>query len=397
MPLLFRIAGLLVALVTGAIGIADVAARGPSGLAILVPNLPPDRRLAGFSALMILFVAALLAFCALFWRATRGHSNVNSEWRLRLILVTQLATGLLIPDLMIIVACEAGYLLTTRTRTRWIYVQLAFLMAVILIGFTQGGLSPAPELVHVPRRPAIVLTIAQAFAWQLLSFAAGYMAGREGDARRELSLALGELRATQQVLSDSVRINERLNIARELHDTIGHHLAALSLKLQLAARTAEGPARKPVEDAHLIAKLLLSDVRAAVSDMRHEGAVDLAKALRSIAEGIDQPRIGLEMADAGMIHDPAKAQALLRCAQEAITNSIRHSQAQSIHLRLASTDSGVDLEIRDNGRGTPELRQGNGLRGMRERVEAMGGTLEIDTAPGRGFRLLAHVPLTGAA
>jgi hypothetical protein len=78
MPTLFRIAGLLVALVTGVIGTMDVVARGPSGLAVSVPNLAPDRRVIGFSILMLLFSAMLLLFCALFWQATKGPRDASS-------------------------------------------------------------------------------------------------------------------------------------------------------------------------------------------------------------------------------------------------------------------------------------------------------------------------------
>ena len=397
MPILFRIAGLLVALVSGAISMAEVVAGGPAGLARRVPTLPPGKQAIAFYLLLSAAAATLFLFCLLFWKATARPPAGRKNWRILTVLGIQLMIGILFPDLMIIVACEAGFLLTTRLRSGWMCAQAAFFFLFILVSGAQGWLSVAPELTKIAQAPGIALTVVQAFVWQLFAFAAGYMAGREFESRRDLLLANGELRATQQVLSDSARINERLNISRELHDTIGHHLAALSLKLQLALRLAKGDDRKPVEQAHLVARLLLSDVRAAVSSMREEGAVDLASALRTVCASIDTPRVELNASEAGTVRDPAKAQVLLRCVQEAITNAIRHAQATAVSVRLRTIGQELELEIQDDGRGSSRLTPGNGLRGMRERVEAAGGNLQIETAPGKGFRLLAHLPAPEAA
>lgn len=97
-----------------------------------------------------------------------------------------------------------------------------------------------------------------------------WLARSERDAREELARANAELVARQSLLAESSRIAERLRISRDLHDTLGHHLTALSLQLDVAARLASGQAAAHVREAHAITRLLLGDVRDVVSRMRDE-------------------------------------------------------------------------------------------------------------------------------
>ena len=91
--------------------------------------------------------------------------------------------------------------------------------------------------------------------------------------------------------------------------------------------------------------------------------------------------------------DPVRAQVLLRCAQEVITNSVRHAEARNLWVRLRLEDEGVELRARDDGRGVANFRPGNGLLGMQERLRDLGGTLDVITAAGKGFSLRAWAPL----
>ena len=95
------------------------------------------------------------------------------------------------------------------------------------------------------------------------------------------------------------------------------------------------------------------------------------------------------------IDDPTRAHTVLRCVQEIITNAIRHSAAGNLWIELARTDTGVAIRARDDGRGAKEIRPGHGLTGMRERLEQVGGQLEIETQAAKGFRLNAWIPLSG--
>jgi signal transduction histidine kinase len=91
-----------------------------------------------------------------------------------------------------------------------------------------------------------------------------------------------ELRATRALLAESARVNERTRISRELHDLLGHHLTALSLNLEVAGHLSEGRVKEHVQQAHTLARLLLTDVREAVSQLREGGAIDLGAALRPL-------------------------------------------------------------------------------------------------------------------
>jgi signal transduction histidine kinase len=229
----------------------------------------------------------------------------------------------------------------------------------------------------------------------LFAFMTGIVALRQHAARDELRKVNSELRATQALLAENTRIAERVRIARELHDLVGHHLTALTLNLEVATHLVEGKALEHVEQAHSLAKLLLADVREVVSEMREDDKVDLAAALRTLVEGTPEPRIHLDLPAALALTDPLRAQVLLRCAQEIITNSVRHARASNLWIGLAQDESRLALTARDDGRGVDEVEAGNGLRGMSERLRQMGGDLNIETSPGAGFTLRAWMPVEG--
>lgn len=226
----------------------------------------------------------------------------------------------------------------------------------------------------------------------LFAFMTGIVALQQHAARDELRKVNSELRATQALLADNTRIAERVRIARDLHDLVGHHLTALTLNLEVATHLCEGKALEHVQQAHSLAKLLLADVREVVSEMREDDTVDLAAALRTLASGTPEPCIHLDLPP-GLAHtDPLRAQVLLRCTQEMITNSVRHAQASNLWIRLVQDENGLALTARDDGRGAVRFKPGNGLNGMAERLRQLGGELKIETSPGAGFVLRAWMP-----
>ncbi len=224
-------------------------------------------------------------------------------------------------------------------------------------------------------------------------FVTSLVARQQAQARDEQRRLNSELRATRALLAESVRVNERTRIARELHDLLGHHLTALSLNLEVASHLTSGQAHEHVGQAHTLARLLLSDVREAVSQIRDNDAIDMAATLRPLAERVPGLSIDLEMPDPFLLDDPERAHVLLRCTQEIITNAVRHAQAQRLLLRFVREHGMVRLEARDDGRGAEGACTGNGLRGMRERLAAHGGNVEVDTAPEEGFALRILLPL----
>jgi signal transduction histidine kinase len=228
-------------------------------------------------------------------------------------------------------------------------------------------------------------------------FVTSFVARQQAEAREEQRRLNAELRATRALLAESSRLTERMRISRELHDLLGHHLTALSLNLEVAAHRSEGRAREHVRQAQSLAKLLLTDVREAVSQLREDDTLDVGHALRQLA--IDVPGLQIDIdvpADLG-IDDPARANVVLRCAQEAITNAVKHSGAAQLWLTVRQENGGIAVLARDDGRGSDSPAAGNGLRGMRERLAHYGGTLVIDSALGRGFSLHAWLPMAQAS
>src|SRR5690554_4052133 len=227
-------------------------------------------------------------------------------------------------------------------------------------------------------------------------FATGYVARQQVLARDEQRRLNAELRATRALLAESVRVNERTRISRELHDLLGHHLTALSLNLEVAHHLVSGQAQEHVTQAHTLAKLLLSDVREAVSRLREDDAIDMRATLLPLADNVPGLRIDMDMPLTFLVDDPERAHVLLRCTQEIITNAVRHAEAGLLRLRYSFDGDAVTLEARDDGRGAEAPIAGNGLRGMRERLAAQGGTLEVETAPGSGFIVRLRLPMAGA-
>jgi signal transduction histidine kinase len=153
-----------------------------------------------------------------------------------------------------------------------------------------------------------------------------------------------------------------------------------------------------VRQAQSVAKLLLGDVREVVSQLREGDSIDLTQALTNLTEGVPGLTIHLELPPRFSVDDPKRAQVLLRCAQEIITNTVRHAGAHNLWLRFErNADRQMAIHAHDDGHGAIQFRQGNGLAGMRERLAQFGGRLDIVTGKGRGFVLDASLPLENVA
>ena len=227
-----------------------------------------------------------------------------------------------------------------------------------------------------------------------LAFFTSMVASQQTEAREAQRRLNSELRATRALLAESTRIAERMRIARELHDLIGHHLTALSLNLEVASHLANDSAGEHVRKAQATARHLLSDVREAVSELRQDDAIDLTQALRSLIEGVPGLTVNVDMPPRFAVEDPRRAQVLLRCAQEIITNCARHAGARQLWLTFAYADANqIGLHARDDGRGAAHFKPGNGLSGMRERLAEFGGSVAVDTAVSEGFALTVRLPL----
>lgn len=339
----------------------------------------------------ILWGVAFAAFGAALLPCLGVCLTTERRGRLTALLVVQALAGLAMVYLsgnatagatLVIVAAEVAGQRGAHATWTWVAVQsAAFALVTLRLGTFVEALSVAGAFAGF-----------QAFAVSTVS-----LAERERAAREELARANAELLATRSLLAEHSRVSERLRIARDLHDTLGHHLTALTLQLDVAARLASPQAAGHVQEAHALTKLLLSDVRSVVSELRESSGLDLAAALRALAGGAAGPAVHLEMPAALAVDDVAQAHALLRCVQEIITNAARHAAARNLWIRIEPTPAGIDLHARDDGRGTAQVKWGNGLRGMRERFEEFAGRVEFSSGEGRGFEVHGFMPRAEAA
>lgn len=212
----------------------------------------------------------------------------------------------------------------------------------------------------------------------------------ERKAKEENAKLLRELNATQILLSATTKRDERRRIARDLHDTMGHHLTALGLQLEIASLLEGDDAQVHVKKAQTIASSLLDSVREAVSDIRQNSTVGFRAALDALVREINHIDIQVAIEPGLTISNPAIAEALIRISQEAITNILKHSNASQCWIRLESHGEELRLAIEDNGQSSDVVQPGNGLIGMAERVEALGGTLDYGSLT-QGFFLSASI------
>jgi signal transduction histidine kinase len=270
---------------------------------------------------------------------------------------------------------------------------------LVIVAGELGGLEILPAFAWIAAQTAALAVIVGQFdsiilsfvAFQLFAYFAVRIAHREAMARQALAEANAELKVTSGLLDLSSRTEERLRIARDLHDLLGHHLTALSLNLEVASHLASGEAKASVEKSQSITKELLADVRTVVSRLREDEPVDLATALNALRDVIATPSLHIDLENVA-VSDPAVAQVVLRAVQEIVTNAVRHSGARNLWLRLSSSDHTLDVDARDDGAGTDTIEFGNGLRGIRERVEQVNGSLEVSSMRGRGFSVHISLP-----
>jgi signal transduction histidine kinase len=243
---------------------------------------------------------------------------------------------------------------------------------------------------------AVLLSMLPVIGFQAFAALTGHYAGSRERAREHLAQVNAELLATRRLLEESARAGERLKLSRELHDVAGHSLTALKLNLARLARDPALAGREELLVSSALADDLLSQIRQVVSTLRAHDGLDLRAALEALAHQVPGVRILIDIEDQLRVDDIEQAEVLLRCAQEAITNALRHGRAGEIRLSLRRIDEALALSIENDGNAPARIDFGNGLTGMRERVNAVGGTVEIVATPPRGLRVVARIPVTAS-
>jgi signal transduction histidine kinase len=187
---------------------------------------------------------------------------------------------------------------------------------------------------------------------------------------------------------------ERLRIARELHDALGHHLALINVQAGAALHRRD-PAQAEealgaIKDA---SKTALQELRATLGMLRRTGGPALSR-VAELAESAGASGLTVRTEIDGVARDlpPDVEHAAFRVVQEALTNVAKHAAAKTVVVRLGYGETELSVQVDDDGRGGTALA-GNGIRGMTERARALGGDLTASALEGGGFRVRARIPL----
>jgi two-component system sensor histidine kinase DesK len=341
---------------------------------ILVPNWPSPRRytMPGLAVLALLATAACVFY---------GGSGAVALW-----IFTSSASGLLVVKpawaARAVAACIACYVIFSATGHVDSTDFLSNLLPVVFIGFAMIGLRHRFELTA------------------------------------ELALARGEV--AQLAASE-----ERLRLARDMHDLTGQSLSTITLKSELAARligrlpesASRDRARDEVEQVAAVSRQTLRDIREAISGYRRPTlAVEIITGRAALASAGIAARDDADLTLLSGTFNPDAEAALAWCLREAVTNVVRHSGAKNCDISLTRRGGSLSLTVRDDGAGhtlgmddaegaavplapspgpageCASLTQGSGLHGLAERLDAVGGSLELRPAARPGFCLVATVP-----
>ncbi|HYM66912.1 MAG TPA: sensor histidine kinase, partial [Patescibacteria group bacterium] len=250
-----------------------------------------------------------------------------------------------------------------------------------------AGLSVLEVSLMVFREYSLALTIS--------GFFNSLLVGAAGMGARLLWQAYTQLLAAREQLAQVAVGEERLRFARDLHDLLGQNLAVLVLKSELVAKQlpedADEGVRQGMRDIAQVARKSLNDVREAVAGYRRP----------TLAAEISNARGVLRAAGIGFLVEdrigplPAEQDTVLAwCLREAVTNVVRHSGAATCEARLSRVDGIARFELTDDGRGATDLEGGSGLAGMRERVETVGGTVDVGPKGRGGLLVRIAVPVS---
>ena len=333
-------------------------------------------------------IGAIMALLRLFWIivTTRRWQIDNTDIMIWVCVVIGYGSAFILAHRLVLPAIESfflGFLLFNfaplMNRFTPVVANSIFILTSFVIALLQHTL---PVLVFM-----LYLLLAQSALWYM-----AFCNIAEWQAHQETATAHAQLHATQQLLADAVARNERVRIARDLHDQMGHHLVALNIQLQILERKLPESAALELTQAKELAKELFSDVRTTVQQLRQEQS-SFNELLENMLANIPFLEFDVEVDHSVAMLDEQLASCLLRVVQEAITNSLKHSDACRLLIELLYEQDGLQLSVKDNGRQRKkaDFSSGNGLRGLEERIHQLGGTLQA-TATGEGFLLTVYFP-----
>lgn len=378
-----RIGGVLV---VGLVGL-------PETLQVLLENAASHH--TPWPQLLLMVYSPVVALCGLFWWATREATPAG--WPLHCATAAEiLLCFFTATELIHVVAAQIAVTLRSRAAVMWFVALNLALLGFGAAAYLDGSFEAMTGISALPKPAQAAVTLLAMTGWNLFAFAAGRLIVDERQQRLHVAQLNLELIAARQDLERAAGERERMRIARDLHDTLGHHLTALAASLDLAQRLPLDRSREVLGRAHLLARLLLSDLRETVSQMRNTSesvlTPNLGEALSQMAARLEgAARIDIQVDPTAARVDPKTGEVVLHTAREGVTNALRHARASRVLVKLTQVDREWLLTISDNGRAVPPIQPGNGLKGIQERARELGGELQIVAA--RSVTLQLRLPV----
>ncbi|QNK00435.1 sensor histidine kinase [Dyella telluris] len=269
-----------------------------------------------------------------------------------------------------------------------------FVYGTIMLRGCRMGLSRYMALLVLLNAILLTETTLLHYPWQAVIWmpVTSIIIGLLVHAERQSDEKEAELRLSHDEVRRLAALAERERIGRDLHDLLGHTLSLITLKLELSRKLLDRDteaAKRELTEAERVARHALSEVRSAVSNIR---ATDLAAELAAARLMLESSTVSFECNELPSSLPVEVERGLALVLREAVTNIARHARATRAQVTASVAHQSLRLSIEDNGRGGIDAH-GNGLKGMRERVCALGGTLEVISPRGRGTRLEIAVPL----
>lgn len=320
-----------------------------------------------FSVETICIALSLLWFILFFLQAQSGEATRNNYLRLAMMWLTIVINDVIVPNGFTPgLAVLWVALLPWFVKDRWVYWSLVPAMLPYTLMMASRGFNA---------NAVLLLVVCGTF--QFFAIFAMSKARSESLARAALATTHQQLIDAQSRLSLQAADDERLRIARDLHDSLGHHLTALVIQLQVAEYQAAEGQKSQLAHCHQLAKQLLHEIRHAVSHLRQPLQPNLAEQCRILSTNF--PQLSLQCSIPTDLNlDPMTTTLLAKVTQEAVTNSARHSHASTAQVTLWRHDGKIHFRYIDNGELAHwPLREGNGLTGMRERIEEATGKLYL--------------------
>lgn len=323
---------------------------------------------------ILLVFVFLLAYRQLYCHM---EENIFNYWLVVQILLVMIFSIVYDPNLLFMGYFPANFIGYYSGKKYFYYFYSLFAISLVIpIIFNWNGVNSQSLFFAVP---FFIIMLISPFGIRSMN--------RRMDLERQLDIA-------NEQISHLVKKEERMRIARDLHDTLGHTLSLLTLKSQLVAKmvpTQPDSAIQEAKEMESISRSALKQVRELVSDMR---AITIREAIVEIQTTLQAAGIGMELTielEDGEV--PLLTQNIISlCLKEAVTNIIRHSGATISKVSIQQRLGEIELIVQDNGKGVKaEETQGNGLKGMRERLELVDGKWSMTSNPGTTLHIVVPI------